>query len=192
MRIIAGKYKGRTLATLEGMNTRPMMDRMKESVFNILGPYFEGQMVLDLFGGSGALSLEALSRGCQHSDIVDSSKEAMAIIESNVSKMAAEDSVSLFLMDYSQALKLLSKRRQSYDLIFLDPPYRLNVIDDILEYLMNNQMINHEAYLVCQSQKDTYQPKEINNEIGYLKIVKNYHYAISEITIYQFYKIIKD
>ncbi|HNZ50976.1 MAG TPA: RsmD family RNA methyltransferase, partial [Bacilli bacterium] len=66
MRIIAGKFKGRKLNTLEGLNTRPMLDRMKESVFNILGPYFDGQKVLDLFGGSGALSLEALSRGCLH------------------------------------------------------------------------------------------------------------------------------
>lgn len=192
MRIIAGKYKGRTLNTLEGMNTRPMMDRMKESVFNILGPYFEGQKVLDLFGGSGALSLEALSRGCIHSDIVDASKEAMNIIESNVNKLKAHELVSLFLMDYQQALKLLSKRQDSYDIIFLDPPYRLNIIDEILIYLVDHHMINDEAYVICQSQKQTYEPKEFTNEKGNLKLVKNYHYAISEITIYQYQKTIKE
>ena len=73
MRIIAGKNKSRKLLTLDGLDTRPMTDRMKESLFNTIGPYFDGDIVLDLFGGSGALSLEALSRGCKFSYIVEKS-----------------------------------------------------------------------------------------------------------------------
>ena len=71
MRIIAGKYKSRKLTALEGLNTRPMTDKMKETIFNIIGPYLNGDIVLDLFGGSGALSLEAISRGASHVDIVE-------------------------------------------------------------------------------------------------------------------------
>lgn len=191
MRIIAGKYKGRTLATLEGMNTRPMMDRMKESVFNILGPFFEGQEVLDLFGGSGALSLEAISRGCKYSHIVDASKEAMAVIEANVKKLGVEKQISMHLSSYEQALKQLSKRQLSFDIIFLDPPYRLSVMDDIISFLMKEKMIYDEGYIVCQYQKNTYQPKEYSNDVYKLSIKKNYTYAISEITIYQFHDATK-
>ena len=121
MRIIAGKHKSRKLETLEGNNTRPMMDVMKESVFNTIGPYFEEIEILDLFGGSGALSLEAISRGAKHSYIIDLSRDAIKVITNNVRSLKEENSVTIINTDYKLALKKLEGKQ--FDLIFLDPPY---------------------------------------------------------------------
>ncbi|MDD3382682.1 MAG: RsmD family RNA methyltransferase, partial [Bacilli bacterium] len=86
MRIIAGKHKRLVLNTLEGTTTRPMMDRMKESIFNTIGPFFDGEVVLDLFAGSGALGLEALSRGASLAYFVEVDKDALEIVKKNVLK----------------------------------------------------------------------------------------------------------
>ena len=133
MRIIAGKHKSRKLETLEGNNTRPMMDVMKESVFNTIGPYFEEIEILDLFGGSGALSLEAISRGAKHSYIIDLSRDAVRVITNNVKSLREENSVTILNIDYKMALKKLEGK--TFDLIFLDPPYRLNIVNELLDYL---------------------------------------------------------
>ena len=94
MRIIAGKHKSRQLQTLDGLDTRPMTDRMKESVFNTIGPYFDSDIVLDLFGGSGALSLESLSRGAGFAYCVEKSYQAMKVIRSNVTSLKENDNVT--------------------------------------------------------------------------------------------------
>ena len=139
MRIIAGKHKSRKLETLEGNNTRPMMDVMKESVFNTIGPYFEDIEILDLFGGSGALSLEAISRGAKHSIIIDLSREAVKVITNNVKSLHEEESVTILNTDYKIALKKLEGKQ--FDLIFLDPPYRLNIVNELLQYLDEHNMM---------------------------------------------------
>ena len=105
MRIIAGIHKSRKLNTLEGNNTRPMMDRMKESVFNTIGPYFDDITTLDLFGGSGALSLESISRGAKKAYIVEKNYQAAKVIKSNIDLLKENEKVILFNMDYQQALK---------------------------------------------------------------------------------------
>jgi len=181
MRIIAGIHKGRKLVTLPGLHTRPMMDRMKESVFNIIGPYFSDEKVLDLFGGSGALSLEALSRGCQQSYIVEVAPAAIRIIEINVRNLNEGDRVFLFKCDYQVALNKLKNDSIQFDLIFLDPPYKLKVIDQVLNYLLDNDMLHHDAHIICHYCKNDHQSKETER----LRIVKNYSYATNEVTIYQ-------
>lgn len=183
MRIIAGANKGRKLETLEGLNTRPMMDRMKESVFNVLGPYFEGGIVLDLFGGSGALSLEALSRGCEKSYIVELAKEAVQIIRTNIASLKETSRTEVYPMDYMQALRLFQSRGMVFDLIFLDPPFRMRVLEDILTYLTENKMISDNGNLVCQYLKANYTPKETEC----LQIIKEYHHASGELTIYRYH-----
>jgi 16S rRNA (guanine(966)-N(2))-methyltransferase RsmD len=183
MRIIAGANKGRKLETLEGLNTRPMMDRMKESVFNVLGPYFDGGIVLDLFGGSGALSLEALSRGCEKSYIVEVSKEAAHIIRVNITALKETSRTEIYTMDYMQALRLFQSRGMVFDLIFLDPPFRMRVLDDILTYLTENKMISENGNIVCQYLKANYTPKETD----YLQIIKEYHHASGELTIFRYH-----
>ena len=108
MRIITGKHKSRVLKTLDGNNTRPMMDKMKESVFNTIGPYFDGGIVLDLFGGSGALSLESISRGADYAYINELNRDAMQIIKYNVNLLKEDENVMLMNSDYKIALKRLN------------------------------------------------------------------------------------
>ena len=138
MRIIAGKNKSRRLETLEGMNTRPMTDRMKESVFNCIGPYFDNDNVLDLFGGSGALSLEALSRGAKHAWICEKSFDALKIIKANVANLKEDRNVTIYNTDYQVALKRIVQEGVKFDIIFLDPPYRMNIVEELVNYIIDN------------------------------------------------------
>lgn len=177
MRIIAGKHKSRILNTLPGMNTRPMTDRMKESIFNTIGPYFEGGKVLDLFGGSGALSLEAISRGISEAFICDNFTDAVKVISSNVVALKEEKNVHVLKMDYKQALKRFSKDK--FDLVFLDPPYRLNIINEIVEELLSNNMLNDDCIIVCQYVRGNLK------DIDALTLLKNYSTGSSEVSIYQ-------
>ena len=182
MRIISGKHKSRKLNTLEGLNTRPMTDRMKESVFNTIGPYFDGDVVLDLFGGSGALSLESISRGAKHSYIVEKSFAALKIIKSNVSSLKEDNNVTIYNTDYNVALNKMIADRLSFDIIFLDPPFRMNIMEELLEKLLDNKMLSNNAVIVCQFVKGNYNPKEENG----LEILKHYNYGTSEVVIYCF------
>jgi len=177
MRIIAGIHRSRILKTLPGMNTRPMTDRMKESIFNTIGPYFDGSIVLDLFGGAGALSLESISRGAGYSYINDLSKDAIKIIKQNVSSLNEDNHVMIMNSDYKQALKYLSNKK--FDLIFLDPPYRLNITNEIIDYLFENQMLGDHALIVCQYVKGNHKIDER------LNVIKNYAYGTSEVIIYE-------
>lgn len=121
MRIISGRCRGLNLYTLDGNATRPTLDRVKESVFNILGNLFCDITVLDLFAGSGALGLESLSRGAASCDFVDSSKNAVDIIKKNIKKCHMEDVANVYQSDFEQAIRKMPNNR--FDLVFLDPPY---------------------------------------------------------------------
>jgi 16S rRNA (guanine(966)-N(2))-methyltransferase RsmD len=121
MRIISGKCRGLNLSTLKGDNTRPTLDRVKESVFNILGNKLDELVVLDLFAGSGALGLESLSRGAKFCYFVDSSKEAIDIIKKNVAKCRVEDKSEILNNNFEIALEKF--KDNIFDLVFLDPPY---------------------------------------------------------------------
>ena len=121
MRIISGKFRGLSLDTLKGDNTRPTLDRVKESVFNILGNSFFDISVLDLFAGSGALGLESLSRGAAFCDFVDSSKEAVNIIKKNIEKCRMNEFSSIHQADYKLAISKFPDER--FNIVFLDPPY---------------------------------------------------------------------
>lgn len=135
MRIISGSCRGRILDTLAGENTRPTLDRVKESVFNILGNSFYDIKVLDLFAGSGALGLEALSRGASFCDFVDLSKDAINIIKKNIEKCRMEEKTKIHKCDYELAIKKFSNK--NFDLVFLDPPYGKKLGIKALECLGN-------------------------------------------------------
>ncbi|NLD26761.1 MAG: 16S rRNA (guanine(966)-N(2))-methyltransferase RsmD [Acholeplasmataceae bacterium] len=182
MRIIAGRNKSRLLETLPGLNTRPMLDAKKEAVFNVMGQFFDGGIVLDLFGGSGALSLEALSRGCSFSYIVEQSQDAFRIISRNVNSLGEESRVRLLNMDYQQALRIFQREGLKFDYVFLDPPFRMKILADIIDFLLSNKMINEGGFIVCQYLLENYQPQETEQ----LKIVKKYNFKRSELTIYRF------
>src|SRR3954471_164536 len=121
MRIVAGRWGGRTLAAPPGRGTRPTSDRVREALFSILGP-LDGERVLDLFAGSGALGLEALSRGAEHATLVERERAALRVLRDNVSDLAAN--AEIVAGDARAFLGRAREQGAQYDLVFLDPPYR--------------------------------------------------------------------
>ncbi|NLD33869.1 MAG: 16S rRNA (guanine(966)-N(2))-methyltransferase RsmD [Clostridiales bacterium] len=125
MRIIGGEYGSRRLITPRGAHTRPTLDRTRESLFNVLQGRVDGAAVLDLFSGSGALGLEALSRGARTAVFCDDSREAAQAIRANLTALGAQHRARLLHMDWSRAVDLLAGEGERFNLIFLDPPYQM-------------------------------------------------------------------
>lgn len=122
MRIVAGRWRGRTLRAPKGASVRPTLDRVREAVFDILGGRVAGRTVLDLFAGTGAMGLEALSRGAASAVLVEADPQVLAVLRRNVESLGA-DAAEALLMDYRRAARLLRARSRRFDLVFLDPPY---------------------------------------------------------------------
>lgn len=122
MRIVAGRWRGRTLRAPKGASVRPTLDRVREAVFDILGGRVAGRTVLDLFAGTGAMALEALSRGASSAVLVEADPRVLEVLRRNVESLGAEAAEAL-PMDYRHAVRLLRARRARFDLVFLDPPY---------------------------------------------------------------------
>ena len=126
MRIIAGEMGSRTIRAPRGEDTRPTLDRTRESLFNILAAACPGARVLDLYAGSGALALEAISRGAASAVLCDCSREAIRAIRENIASLRVESRARLLPMQDTLAIRLLSQEKAAFDLVFLDPPYRLD------------------------------------------------------------------
>ena len=148
MRIISGSARGRRLKELQGMDTRPTTDKVKEALFNIIQFDIEGRQVLDLFGGTGQLGLEALSRGAAHATFVDLRKEAVGIIRENLSLTGFSDRATVVQGDY---LAFLTRCREKFDLIFLDPPYQSDLLDRALETIARFDILREHGIIVCES-----------------------------------------
>lgn len=150
MRIITGKARGKKLITLEGDNTRPTGERVKEAVFSMIQFDIEGRRVLDLFGGSGQLGLEALSRGASSAVILDSAPEAVEIIKTNAKTTGLFDKCRISVMEFEAFLKR-SAGKESFDIIFLDPPYKSGFLPRALELIAKGGIANKNAIIVCES-----------------------------------------
>lgn len=148
MRIIAGENKGRRLVAPKGMNTRPTADRVREALFNVLAPYIEDSTVLDVFGGTGAFSLEAVSRGAKKAVIIDNDRNACLAIEQNISLCRAEDRVRLCRGDAAQQLPLL---KENFDIIFLDPPYAKDLLFPIISLILKNKLLKDDGLLIIET-----------------------------------------
>lgn len=152
MRIITGKARGIRLDTLDGDRTRPTAERTKEAMFSIIQFHIEGRRVLDLFGGSGQLGLEAVSRGASHAVIVDQAKEAVRVIERNVEKTRLGDSTTVVCAEFADFIR--SRRgRDAFDLVFLDPPYDMHAIPAAVEALLAAHLLKPGALIVCESEE---------------------------------------
>ena len=151
MRIIAGTARGRKIEAPEGKNTRPTLDRVRENLFNILQMNIRDSRVLDLFAGSGALSIEALSRGAESATLVDSDRNANRIQKKNLEALGFADRAEVLLRDWKQAAAELAREDRRYDLVFLDPPYRMTDLREVFaavgELLAEDGLVilEHEA-----------------------------------------------
>ena len=154
MRIISGTARGRQLATFPGGNIRPTPDRVREALFSILTSRlgsFQGLRVLDLFSGTGAQALEALSRGAEQAVLVDSGAEAAGIIEENIRRCQCESNARLIREDAFRALPTLAA--EPFDLILLDPPYRQGLIPQIIEMIESLNILKENGIICAESEK---------------------------------------
>src|SRR5262245_47920820 len=132
MRVIAGIHKGRRLKTLEGMHVRPTSDRMRETVFNILAPRIEDARFADVCAGSGAVGIEALSRGASRVSFVEHSRKAAAIISENLRHCGIRKDYQFVFRDAFAAMKYFAKESQQFDIIYFDPPYDSEIYSPVL------------------------------------------------------------
>ncbi|MFD1735699.1 16S rRNA (guanine(966)-N(2))-methyltransferase RsmD [Bacillus salitolerans] len=181
MRVISGKRKGHPLRAVPGQSTRPTTDKVKESIFNMIGPYFNEGIGLDLFGGSGGLGIEALSRGLDKVIFVDRDHKAIQTIRSNVQSVHFEDQVEIYRNDAEKAIKALLKRDIQFDIIFLDPPYKNQKLKALISILDSNQLIKEDGMIVVEHADDVQLP----DQIGRLVKKREESYGLTVISIYQ-------
>lgn len=157
MRIIAGEFKSRKLESLKGDITRPTLDKVKESIFNRIGPYFDEQNILDVFGGSGSIAFEFLSRGIQQATIIEREPQAQQIIGLNIKNLRVENRVKLMKMDSFKAIKIIN---ESFDYIYIDPPYRFNKFEKLMKLL---EPLTKATTLLLYESDSKQEPVEVEN-----------------------------
>lgn len=176
MRVITGSAKGMRLLTVDGLDTRPTSDRVKEAVFSILSGDIEDALVLDLFAGSGALGIEALSRGAKSCVFTDQNRNSISVIKSNLEKTRLSDKGEVIQAD---AFSYLESCRAKFDIVFLDPPYDKNFIQKSLCIMDINDIISHKGVIVCESSsKDLIEDQYVHFYKG-----REYLYGGTKITI---------
>ncbi len=175
MRIVSGKFKSRIIKAPKGQNTRPSSDRTRESIFNVLAPYLYDANVLDLFAGSGALGIEALSRGASHVVFIDHDDCAIQCIRENVSTLKINQQCEIIQGDYSI---LPSLKGKTFQIILLDPPYAMNVFLDILHWIEENHLLDDHGVIVYESNQQNHLQEDI---LGYRLKVKKYGVAYVNI-----------
>lgn len=146
MKIISGIYKGRNILGYNIDGTRPTQDRIKENLFNSINFLLEDKIVLDLFSGSGNLGIEALSRGAKYAYFVDNSKKSIDIIKKNINNLNINNCKVIF-NDYKKVLNSIDK----VDIVFLDPPYKTNYIEESIKLIDKNDILNENGLIICES-----------------------------------------
>lgn len=179
LRVISGKYRSRQLKPVKIDTTRPTTDKNKEVLFNTIGQFFDGGTMVDLFSGSGALGIEAYSRGFSYCEFVETNPKALKIINENIASLKI-DSVDcrVIKMDVFQFLKTTSNY---YDLIIADPPYKLNRYEEMLDIISTRHLLNDGGIIVLESE-NTY---ELPDSLNELKKYKEKILGFSKFTLYK-------
>lgn len=180
MRIIAGDARGRRIISPEGKDTRPTSDRVKESLFNILGTRVPSSKVLDLFAGTGNLGLEALSRGAESCIFIDNNSNSIRVIHENIRLLKYEDLCEVYNNDVISAIRILNRRDIKFDIIFADPPYHKNILPDVLKELSDNDVIKIGGVVVTEHDKKDVLPQSIKD----LSIYKSSIYGDTVLSFY--------
>lgn len=182
MRVISGERKGTKIKAVPGDNTRPTTDKVKESLFNVIGPYFNGGRALDLFAGSGGLGIEALSRGCEETVFVDQHFKAIQTIQDNLVTTRLTERSRVLKKDVAVALTELASE-EPFKLIFLDPPYAKERLVEHVTFIEQHDMLTDNGVIVCEHGTEL----ELPERIGRFEVVKRMRYsAVISITLYEF------
>jgi 16S rRNA (guanine(966)-N(2))-methyltransferase RsmD len=178
MKIISGTLKGRTIKGFDIEGTRPTMDRVKESLFGTIQNYVPNSIVLDLFAGTGNLGFEALSNRAKFCYFNDINIKCIKSINNVIKELELIEKTKVLNMSYKSALKYFKDNNIKFDLIFLDPPYKMDILNEIIEYIKTNDLINNNGLIIC----------EIDNlylNIDYYQKIKEKKYGSKYIVIYK-------
>lgn len=155
MRVIAGEARHLPLKAPKGLDVRPTTDRIKETLFNIISPYVACSGFLDLFSGSGAIGIEALSRGAEFAYLVDNSPASLEVINENLKFTKLADRATVLKDDSIRVIHSLSARKVLFDIIFMDPPYGKGLEADVLRELSQYNILNEEGFIIVEALADT-------------------------------------
>lgn len=178
MRINAGIYKRHNIYMTNLETTRETSDKVRQAIFNLIGQYFDGEIVLDLFAGSGAMGLEAISRGASKAYFNDINKKAINVVEKNIKLLKIEKPCKLFNLSYEEALKKIDKKE--LDIIFLDPPYAMNDIKKMMQEIIDSDILKDNAIVSFEMAKTT-----PTYECEGFSILKEKEYGIKKVIIYK-------
>lgn len=163
MRIIGGTYRGRRLRTITGSTTRPTSDRLRETLFNILAPRIDGSSFLDICAGSGAVGIEALSRGASEVTFIERSRDACAVIEANLNAIGAAGLETIERRGASAALTSLERASKHFDIAFFDPPYSSEIYQDVMRQLGSGKLIAPGGVVVVEHRAQTRPQQDYEN-----------------------------
>lgn len=181
MRVVAGERKGMPLKAITGNTTRPTTDKIKESIFNMIGPFFDGGLAVDLFAGSGGLGIETLSRGAAHALFIEKDSRAFQVLQENIKKCRYEDVSELFRTDAARAVKALLKRDIEIDYLFVDPPYHKKEYYDFVDALVEGGKLSEQAIIMCEHSTEVTLPEHF----GLYRLTRQETYGSTIISIYR-------
>ncbi|WP_213618705.1 16S rRNA (guanine(966)-N(2))-methyltransferase RsmD [Paenibacillus sp. J22TS3] len=182
MRVISGTAKGRPLKAVPGTGTRPTTDKVKEAIFSMIGPYFDGGKVLDLFAGTGGLGIEALSRGMDRAVFIDLEYKSLEVVKANLKATGLENQAEVYKNDAERALKALAKREAAFDLVFLDPPYRLKSGDKLMGKMDELGLLEDEATIVLEYESSFEYPEHF----GKFNRLRKAEYGETAVSVYKY------
>ena len=175
MRVISGKARGTKLSSIESLSTRPTLDRVKESLFNIIQNNLRDAVVLDLFAGSGQLGIEALSRGADKAYLCDINRDAVKMIKQNLEKTKLKDKAVVINEDYKKALRTLNTN-EKFDIIFIDPPYKEDIAVDSIIDIIHESRLEENGIMIIETDEIERDLREIN-KIENIKIIDQRKYG---------------
>ena len=182
MRIIGGERRGRRLAHWQGGSIRPLRDRVRTALFDTLGEAVTGAEVLDLFAGTGAVGLEALSRGARYATFVDSSSEAIRLIRKNLSRLGYSGRAEIIQEDARKAVKALARQGRQFDLVFIGAPYETGLAAEALKALVEALPLRPGALVIAE----TFHKDELGDDFKPLQLVDSRIYGETRLTYFRF------
>lgn len=181
MKVVSGKFRGLNLQAVPTNNTRPTSGKVKEAVFSMLSPYMFDGIALDLFAGTGSLGIEAVSRGYQKAYLVDKAYKAINTIKENVAKTHEVDSFAVIKSSATEALQKFAADGIKFDLVFLDPPYRMKITEQIIKDMVELGLLSEDAIIVDETDYDI-----DLTDFDRIDLLKEKHYKDTKVAIYQF------
>ena len=161
MRVISGKARGTKLRSINDINTRPTLDRVKESLFNILQNRIKNSVILDLFAGSGAIGIEFISRGCEQAYFCEKNHLAAKMIHENLAKTNFLKQSTIIEKDYKKCLQILKDQKSIFDIIYIDPPYKANIAVDAVNRILELDLLKNKGIIIIETDDKNRELKEL-------------------------------